>query len=49
MTPEEELILAVFREITKKGFGELRIVIRDGKVVRCEEVRLHDLNKRLKE
>lgn len=49
MTPEEQLLLTVFREIMEKGFGELRIVVRDKKVVRCEEMKLHDFEKRLKE
>jgi hypothetical protein len=49
MTPEEHLLLAIFKEIMEKGFGELRVVVRDKKVVRCEEMKLHDFDKRLKD
>ena len=49
MTPEEHLLLDIFKDIMLKGFGELRVVVRDGKVVRCEEMKLHSFEKRLKE
>lgn len=49
MTPEETLLLEIFKGILDKGFGELRVVVRDKKVVRCEEMKLHDFDKRLKD
>ena len=38
MTPDETLLLTIFREIKAKGHGEINIVIRDGVVVKLEKL-----------
>jgi hypothetical protein len=43
MTPEEQLLLSVFRDIREKGHGEMNVVIRDGKIVKIDKVEKIDL------